>query len=54
MSVTQTSTTDWNSGGDAGLVAGVRGFSLLEMMAVINLTLLLAVFGLPGFHSASY
>ena len=28
------------------------GFSLLEMMAVIDLILLLAVFALPGFHSA--
>jgi general secretion pathway protein G len=27
------------------------GFSLLEMMAVVNLILLLAVFALPGFHS---
>ena len=26
------------------------GFSLLEMMAVVNLILLLAVFALPGFH----
>ena len=28
------------------------GFSLLEMMAVIDLILVLAVFALPGFHSA--
>ena len=27
------------------------GFSLLEMMAVIDLIMLLAVFALPGFHS---
>jgi general secretion pathway protein G len=30
---------------------GALGFSLLEMMAVVNLILLLAVFALPGFHS---
>ena len=30
----------------------MAGFSLLEMMAVIDLILLLAVFALPGFHSA--